>query len=1465
MARQHQSDDTLWLPTMSRGGDASVSLLNALGGLFVAGGEINWTALYPGPRRTRCVLPTYPFQRKRFWVDAPSTAEAVPPTPPQQVEANNPWRFTASPRSPLVRDVVLSLAISVPLHPWLIDHKVAGEIVVPMTAFLAMAFAAAREVLPIGDVALEDVVIAERAVLKGDETLAMQIVFSRDPGGDLQAFKIISLPADAPGGFVLHVSGRAVSGAEGVVTPIWIEETADLITLDSQRHLDAFQARGIAFGPAFRGVTRVRRRDGLALGAIDRGMTALFAPEDGHIHPALLDVCLQPLVHTWPEHALAGGLLPFAIERIEMRGASTARMTSHCQARRSSNASETMSGDVAVYDSDGLPVFLVKGLTVRAWNAPVADGEADQLIYEKVWRRAADAQPAAGGANAWLSLPDVRQTLVQNRSAYVDEAAKLDYAGVSRLLHRRAIRYITEALLALGWDATRWETFTTGALIKTLGMLPRYEPLLTRFTEILSEAGYCERHRGGWMMRVTLEAGAPVTEPGGQGSVRAAAPELRLLDRCGARLADVLRGRAEPLDLLFGPDARDDLETIYAASLTTTAVNKIAADVVAAAAGHMPEGKTLRILEIGAGTGGTTAHILRWLPTDRTRYCFTDISPSLVARASSRFADEPMMSFEVLDIERDLDPQGFGDRRFDLVLAANVLHATADLKAVLVRTHALLEPGGLLVLIEGTRRQSWIDVTFGLTDGWWKAADTSLRGGYPLLGAPAWKAVLEDQGFSTPLSLDGPASAGQVSDYTVFVARAVSQEAPASSQGPSVSGRAPWLLFAADEAAELVGVELRRKGQACITVRPGDEFDAIDADSFRVRPRVQADYERLLAEIARAGRSCRGVAYMWPLAAGSALDAASADILQAPDLAIESLLHLSRALTARGAALSDGFWAVTRGAQAVGPDAGSLNPAGAPIWGFVKVLGLEHPELNVRRVDLDPSAPSMIREAADVVDVLLAPPANAECALRGARRYEPELVRLTQGPQGPVRLVSTVPGQLDALAWHGTSRRAPIGGEVEIKVEAAGLNFRDVLSVLDMYPGEATALGGEVSGTVVAIGPDVRDVAVGDRVAALAFGGFSTFVTTHAALTITQPIGWSFADIVTLPAAFSTAYHALVQCAAVRWGERVLIHAASGGVGLAAIQLAQSLGCTILATAGSAEKRDYLRSCGVAYVFDSRSLSFADEIRAILPDRGGVDVIINTLAGAFTDASLELLSPNGRFVELGRRELWDAEHAAAIRPSATYFTVDLATVAKQSPDRFRPIFAAASQAISDGVLRPLPVQIFAAHEVQDAFHLMARAQHIGKVIVTPPRAAIAEAGGEARFLAKPDATFLVTGGLAGLGLRTAEWLAERGARHLVLVGRSAPAPQAEASINALKSAGVERCDRPGRRRRQSGGRSPVRHTPRQPSTAARHHPFGGRAAGWRDHSTDPGGHAAGPASQDFRRLESPYGESRSAA
>ncbi len=393
-------------------------------------------------------------------------------------------------------------------------------------------------------------------------------------------------------------------------------------------------------------------------------------------------------------------------------------------------------------------------------------------------------------------------------------------------------------------------------------------------------------------------------------------------------------------------------------------------------------------------------------------------------------------------------------------------------------------------------------------------------------------------------------------------------------------------------------------------------------------------------------------------------------------------------------------------------------------------------ELRVARLDLDPATTLDGHDEKLAAALLHQAGSEAQWALRGGSTYVARLTRCSQPPQTPLHLVVTQEGRLDSLEWQPSQRRAPGAGQVEIRVHATGLNFRDVLSALGMYPGDAGPLGGEVAGVVVAVGSGVDRLAIGDAVAAFAVGAFDDYVVTAADLTLKKPADWSFAEIATVPAAFATAYHALVQLAKVHRGQRVLIHAAAGGVGLAAVQIAQAAGCDIVATAGSPEKRGYLQSLGVSHVFDSRSTTYADDVRQAFGKRP-IDVIVNSLSGELIDASMSLLAPDGCFVELGKRGIWDASSVAALLPQARYHVVDLAAHSLAAPAEFRPIFAAATEAMASGAFRPLPLQIFSREEVQSAFRHMAQAKHIGKIVIAG--SSMREPIVSDRFEAKPTA------------------------------------------------------------------------------------------------------------------------------
>ncbi len=391
-----------------------------------------------------------------------------------------------------------------------------------------------------------------------------------------------------------------------------------------------------------------------------------------------------------------------------------------------------------------------------------------------------------------------------------------------------------------------------------------------------------------------------------------------------------------------------------------------------------------------------------------------------------------------------------------------------------------------------------------------------------------------------------------------------------------------------------------------------------------------------------------------------------------------------------------------------------------------------------------------------------------------------------QRPSAPLRVQVVRPGTLDGLELRPITVVPLRADELRVRVLAAGLNFRDVLLTLGMYPGGGIALGAECAGVVIEAGAAVKGFAVGDRVFGYASASLGTEVTVAADHVAHLPSNVGMEDAAGLAVAYLTAFYGLHTLARLRAGDKVLIHAAAGGVGFAAVQLAQRRGAAVFATAGSQEKRDFLRSCGVAQVFDSRSLDFADEVLAATGGRG-VNVVLNSLAGEFIPASLRTLAKGGCFLELGKRDVMTPADAARARPDARYFVYDLGSEAAADRGLLRPMFDEVLAALADESLRLLPVKVFALDAVGEAMRYMAQARHIGKIVV---RVTPDESNAPGGFLVSNDATYLITGGLGALGLETARWLVGKGARHLVLSGRNPPAQAARTILQSLEQQGA---------------------------------------------------------------------------
>jgi NADPH:quinone reductase-like Zn-dependent oxidoreductase/acyl carrier protein len=383
------------------------------------------------------------------------------------------------------------------------------------------------------------------------------------------------------------------------------------------------------------------------------------------------------------------------------------------------------------------------------------------------------------------------------------------------------------------------------------------------------------------------------------------------------------------------------------------------------------------------------------------------------------------------------------------------------------------------------------------------------------------------------------------------------------------------------------------------------------------------------------------------------------------------------------------------------------------------------------------------------------------------------------------------------LRWQAIERTAPTGDEVEIAIEATGLNFRDLMWMLSLLPDDiledgftGPTLGLECAGRVLRTGPLVKGLEVGDRVVALAAAAFATHATISARQIAKLPDTITTAAAATIPVAFITAYYALINQARLQRGEWVLIHGGAGGVGMAAIQTARSRGAKIIATAGSPAKRALLRTLSVQHVLDSRSISFVEGVRQITGD--GVDVVLNSLAGEAMEQSVACLRSFGRFVELGKRDYVNNTHLGLrpFRKNLSYFGVDIDQLVGQRDIGYK-IFAQVMRRFRDGTFAPLPHAVFDANRTSEAFHLMQHSAHIGKLVIRPPQADTIRKPPSA-FTVNGAGTHLVTGAFGGFGLETAKWLVENGARHLILIGRrGAATTEARATVTELEAQGVQ--------------------------------------------------------------------------
>ena len=755
-------------PLASQTGEAAREdggFLAAVAAAYEAGLGLRFEGLYAGEERRRIAAPGYPFQRERYWIEAAKRRPSAPGHPVLGV------RYRA-----VNGEVTYETEYSDHDPSWLADSRVFGLPLASGALFAAQA--ALAGVAESGGRApgarIEGMEVHRPLVVPepGEPVRVVRVVLGT--GGEGGRPLAIYSRGESETGWMLHANGRYRGEPRRRANGERVDLDrlrAELAVADGALLYRRLGEAGIECDWACRGVSRVWSGASEAFGEV----TLPAGLERGGLpfHPAELEAWFQVA-------AVAGAIgdreavwLPSGWERFWLSGALPERVVAHWRLREplgeSGDPPERLMADLRLYDDEGAVVGETFGCALERTARVTLEGSlggVSDLLYVPRWRK--DAGWAGAGGWALRSAdffldpeavvagmsPKTEYLVAEGTSAATEDAAEAERDRLCR-------SFALSALERLGWRRRRGPV-NSKRLRSKLGVPAEREALFARLFDLLEQGGVCEPAAGGgagrW--RAVLGARNPLPEafadPESLVEERDGDPiETVLLRRCGASLAEVLRGAVDPLGLLFprqGPGAAD----FYRHAPEARAMNRMVADAVAALASNLPEGRRLRVLEIGAGTGGTTGAILAALPAGRFDYAFTDISAGFFSEAEARFGRSSGFSCQALDIERDPVEQGFEAHRYDIVLAANALHATRDLGQTLRHCRSLLAPSGALVLLEGLRRSNWLDLTFGLLPGWWRFSD-SYRTDGPLADGPSWRRALADAGFvSSAVAEAGP-------------------------------------------------------------------------------------------------------------------------------------------------------------------------------------------------------------------------------------------------------------------------------------------------------------------------------------------------------------------------------------------------------------------------------------------------------------------------------------------------------------------------------------------------------------------------------------------------------------------------------------------------------------------------------------------------------------------------------------
>lgn len=1373
-----------FIPTLARGDDAAQRVWSACNQFTIASGVAVLQSAFPWTGRF-VRLPNYPWQRERYLQPVTPESSGL-----MDRRAAHPLLGYALPHHELTWENLLDTQ----LQPTLADHVVGHAAVFPSTGFSEIVLAGAMQWQPAAMLEIEELEILAPLVFDGEHTQILRTHIDKQDG----RITVSAREHMSAGAWTLHAVGRILREPQRTL----LEKSALEIPARAPEFSGADQAAltkaaSLDYGPAYQCIDHGWVIEHTALAVLRTPQSVAEELEHMHVHPAFLDCTFQLIIQLLKAEVYSQGGIAYLPTKIgRLRFCRDAGKPHFARARVLHRTPHSLSAEFAIFDKDGGLVCEVREARFR--SVRLSKNASDRLRFlnyhgvAKPHPLAESGEPPVSNEAIHTAMSELarRSVLAGNHRRHAEE--------VDPLLDSLCSRFTRQALLQLADDAPK---LSLEKIANLRAATPGIEPYLDHLIAAALEDQTLVATDGGWEVAADGER-----QPSAEdiwNSLVADYPDyfqiIHSVGRVGLHLYGLLQGTTALAQVRPRESSIGSLTNQVLGAASKQRIENALRTLIAQALRNLAEGARLAVLEISEQAPGFAVDICVSMDVDRCDYRFATTSETAIEDAQRLTERFPAIETRLMAPNA---PDSAPTPDCHIAILTLDFGKLDDALYALDYARSALRPNGTLLVI-GQHPSRWMDFVFGAERGNW----TQSQQGKWLSNqrnAAFWLQALRQPAFTTPELLEF--SPDTLSGPYLMLSKRL--ESSRIAAPPEKTTPCSWVLLA--DGRGFCG-KLSDRLTALLQGRGDMVVQAV--------PDSNAQLEKLLTRTTKSYGQLDGIIYL-------AASDGQPPMMEPPallDTQVDHCATVAQIVRACDATLTQTHcWLVTAHATDFTPLHGvpvpSL-PVDSALWGYGRTLLNEAAQQPVTLIDLADTQ-SVEACAAALMREITHPDDEQEIAIgHNGARFVPRL-RTGPRPQAAspkkietptIQLGFAMPGQLRNLRWEAVAGRQPAEGEVEVEVRATGLNFRDVMYALGLLSDEAIengfagpTLGLEFAGVVQRVGAKANGFAPGDQVVGFGPSSFGNRVVTQIGAISHIPSGISFEAAATIPSAFFTVYYALHHLAQIEQGEKVLIHGAAGGVGIAAIQVAKAAGAEIFATAGSDEKRDFLRLLGVEHIFDSRSLAFTDEILAAT-DGKGVDIVLNSLAGEAINRNFRVLKPFGRFLELGKRDFYE-NTKIGLRPfrnNISYFGIDADQLMQTRPELTGRLFAKLMTLFKDGVLHPLPFHVFDAENIVDAFRYMQQSRQIGKIVITY-RNGIShvmqpEAAAKTRLALSADATYLVTGGLGGFGLKTAQWLVERGARHLVLLGRRGrAAEEAKPVVAELEHQGVriwaEPCD-----------------------------------------------------------------------